>query len=138
MHCKVLSGVMTFRELLPGFGITPVLLSRRLLIPVKSRGLDTRAVIQNPHGIRLLVLVLLVLVFAALYPYLDATGSCGEPGCPHFSHVSTSVELPAEAMVALLRVVPAARAFAGLAHRPASDRKPAEIYLSPEPDPPRF
>ncbi len=131
---------MTFRELLPGFGITPVLLSRSLSIPKITRFgyLDNGAVIQNPHGIRLLALVLLVLVFAALYPYLDATGSCGEPGCPHFSHVSASVELPAEAMVALLRVVPAAPAFAGLVHRPASDRKPAEIYLSPEPDPPRF
>ncbi|QIN84562.1 hypothetical protein GBA63_19370 [Rubrobacter tropicus] len=85
-------------------------------------------------------LAALVLAFAALYPYLEATGSCGEPGCPHFSqaHVPASSELPAGMVVALVRAIPAAPAFAGrIRRRFASDRKPAEVYLSPELEPPR-
>jgi hypothetical protein len=86
---------------------------------------------------RLLALAALVLTFAVFYPYLDATGSCGEPGCPHFAHAPASAELPAGVLVAALVVVPPA--LAGRVLRCfASDRKPAEIYLSPEPDPPRL
>lgn len=86
------------------------------------------------------LLVALVLALAALYPYLEATGSCGESGCPHFSqaHVLASSELPAGMVVALVGAIPAAPAFAGrIRRRFASDRKPVEVYLSPEPEPPR-
>lgn len=79
----------------------------------------------------------LVVVFAALYPYFTTTGSCGDPGCPHFSHAPVPVEILAGAVLTAAVVLPAAT----LAHRPryrfASDRKPAEVYLAPEPDPPR-
>lgn len=85
-----------------------------------------------------MALAALVLVFAAFYPYLDATGSCGEPGCPEFSHASLSVELPTGAFAALFGTVLVAPVLAGHARRrPASDRKPADLYLPPEPEPPR-
>jgi hypothetical protein len=82
-------------------------------------------------------LALVVLAFAALYPYMEATGSCGDPGCPEFSHAHSPVpaELPTAALVAVLAAVPALAGSVRL--RPASDRKPVEIYLSPDPEPPR-
>lgn len=79
-----------------------------------------------------------MLAFAVCYPYLEATGSCGEPGCPHLSHASSSVELPAGAFAASLGTVPATPLPAGRARRrPVSDRKPNDLYLPPEPEPPR-
>lgn len=88
---------------------------------------------------RRLVLATLVLVFAVIYPYLDAADLCGDPGCPHFAqgHASPSVELPAGTLGA--GAVLLAPAFVGrFRRRPASERRPEEIYLSPEPDPPRL
>lgn len=84
-----------------------------------------------------LALALMVLLFAALYPYLEATGSCGDPGCPEFSHAHTPApsELPPGALVAVLAAVPALAG--GVRFRPASDRRPAEVYLCPDPEPPR-
>ena len=86
----------------------------------------------------MLALALLVLLFAVFYPYMDATGSCGAPGCPEFSHAHApaSAELPAGALVAVIAAVPV---FAGSIRLrpPASDRPPAEFYLSPDPEPPR-
>jgi hypothetical protein len=85
----------------------------------------------------MLALALVVLAFASLYPYMDATGSCGDPGCPEFSHSHSAApaELPTGALVAVLAAVPALAGSVRL--RPASDRKPAEIYLAPDPEPPR-
>ena len=85
-----------------------------------------------------LALALVVLAFAATYPYLDATGSCGDPGCPEFSHAHApaSAELPAGALAVALAAV-AAPALVGRVRRPASDRRPDETYLSPDPEPPR-
>lgn len=85
---------------------------------------------------RFFLLTALVVAFTALYPYLSATESCGEPGCPHFSHGPAAVELPAGALVAALVALPAATAHR-LRHRFDPDRKPSEVYLSPDPDPPR-
>ena len=86
-----------------------------------------------------LALALLVLAFAALYPYMEATGSCGEPGCPEFSHAHAPAppELPPGALVAVLAAVPAASLAGRLRFRPVSDRRPAEFYLSPDPEPPQ-
>ena len=74
-----------------------------------------------------LALALMVLLFAALYPYLEATGSCGDPGCPEFSHAHAPApsELPPGALVAVLAAVPALAG--GVRFRPASDRRPAEV-----------
>ena len=84
-----------------------------------------------------LALALMVLLFAALYPYLEATGSCGDPGCPEFSHAHAPApsELPPGALVAVLAAV--AALAGGVRFRPASDRRPAEVYLCPDPEPPR-
>lgn len=84
-----------------------------------------------------LALALMVLLFAALYPYLEATGSCGDPGCPEFSHAHAPApsEPPPGALVAVLAAVPALAG--GVRSRPASDRRPAEVYLCPDPEPPR-
>ena len=94
----------------------------------------------SPHRIPRLVLALalVVLAFAATYPYLDATGSCGDPGCPEFSHAHApaSAELPAGALAVALAAV-AAPALVGRVRRPASDRRPDETYLYPDPEPPR-
>jgi hypothetical protein len=85
----------------------------------------------------MLALALVVLAFAALYRYMDATGFCGDPGCPVFSHAHSAApaELPTGELVAVLATVPALAGIVRL--RPASDRKPAEIYLAPDPEPPR-
>lgn len=88
------------------------------------------------HACRL-TLAALVLAFAVLYLYLNATGSCGEPGCPHFSHAPAPVELLAATFVSLLAALPAAPGLARRVRRPVSDRKPAEFYHAPEPHPPR-
>lgn len=85
------------------------------------------------------MLAVLVAAFAIFYPYLSATGSCGEPGCPQIAqaHAPGSFEPPPGAFVVALTAAPVALAFAGrLMRRSSSDRKPAEVYLSPEPHPP--
>ena len=87
---------------------------------------------------RPLVLALVLLVFALFYPYMDAAGLCGEAGCPHFlpSHAPASAELPsATLVVAVAAAAPAlSRSFGP---RPASDRRPSQVYASPDPEPPR-
>lgn len=94
--------------------------------------------IRREYRVRRLVLAALVLAFAALYPSLVYGGSCSEPGCPNFAHGPAAVELPAGMLAASLVTVSVAPFAGPLKRRPASDRKPAEIHLSPEPDPPRL
>jgi hypothetical protein len=86
-----------------------------------------------------LALAVFVLAFAALYFYLDATGSCGQLGCPEFSHanVPASIKLPHGVLVVVLARFPAMALAGRVRRRFASDRKSAEVYPSPEPDPPR-
>ncbi|MEW6638132.1 MAG: hypothetical protein AB1425_15100 [Actinomycetota bacterium] len=88
--------------------------------------------------LRLPALAALVLAFCVLYPYLDGAGSCGEPGCPEFSqaHAPVFPELAAGAFV--VSIAATAPALAGrLRRRLDPERKPAEVYLSPDPEPPR-
>ena len=93
---------------------------------------------SRPWRRLVLALALAVLLFAALYPHMEVTGSCGDPGCPEFSHAHTpaSAELSPGAPVAVLAVVPALAG--GVRLRRASDRRPAEVYFSPDPEPPRM
>lgn len=107
-----------------------------------SETMGPRAPGSGPGGLRpwrrpVLALALAVLLFAALYPYLEATSLCGDPGCPEFSHAHPPApsELPPGALLAVLAAVPALAG--GVRFRPASDRRPAEVYLSPDPEPPR-
>ncbi|WP_166175965.1 hypothetical protein [Rubrobacter tropicus] len=84
------------------------------------------------------ILAAVLLAFALFYPYLDAAGLCGEAGCPHFlqSHAPASAELPSATLAAVAAVAapPLVRSFGP---RPASDRRPAQVYADLEPEPPR-
>ena len=92
---------------------------------------------QDLPRTRLLLLAALVIFFATFYAYLDASGSCGDPGCPHFSQGHASAELLAAPLL-VAAVAVAAPVFAGRALvGPAFEKKPEEVYLSPEPEPPR-
>lgn len=92
---------------------------------------------RRPH---LVALALLVAVFVAFYPYLEPAGSCGAGGCPQLSqaHAPSSPNLPAGDIVAVL-AAPASVATLRAAGflRPASDRHPEEVHLSPDSPPPR-
>ena len=109
--------------------------------PMRARtpgtGTGLRSWRRRMIAVALALALVAVLLFAALYPYLEATGSCGDPGCPEFSHAHAPApsELPPGALVAVLAAVPALAG--GVRFRPASDRRPADVYLSPDPEPPR-
>ena len=87
---------------------------------------------------RPLVLAAVLVVFAVLYPYLDAAGLCGEAGCPHFlsSPAPAAADLPSATLAAVAEIPPPdpARPFGPL---PSSDRRPAQVYAAPDPEPPR-
>ena len=90
----------------------------------------------------LLMLVVLVTAFVAFYPSLEGThSSCDTDECPQVAHVGSmaSVCLSAVCMAAVLSV-PYAASVLGLisGRRPFSDRRPAETYLPPDPQPPRL
>jgi len=89
----------------------------------------------------LLALAALVLAFAALSPYLDASGACGDPGCPEFSQGQSPASafaegLPAGVLAAALAV--AAPAAGRVLRSPAPCGRPSDVYLPPEPEPPRL
>ena len=85
---------------------------------------------------RPLILAVVLVAFATLYPYLDAAGLCGEAGCPHFLPSQGSVDLPSAALTAVgVAATPdPARTFDLV---PPSDRRPAQVYAAPDPEPPR-
>ncbi len=90
----------------------------------------------------LLVIAALVAAFVALYPYLDGMGVCVSGGCPEVSqssHTATGGLATACMLVAaVLAGTPAVFAFAALRGRPAAASvRPAQLYLSPEPPPPK-
>ena len=90
----------------------------------------------------LFALAVLMSVFVALYPYLGSMGMCHSGECPYAvqssSHAS-SAGLASVCISAVLSAFPAVLAFALLPGRrfPAADSQPAELYLSPDPPPPR-
>ena len=87
---------------------------------------------------RPLVLAVVLISFALFYPYLDAAGLCGAAGCPHFlqSHAPAAADLPSATLAAVEETPPpeTTRSFNLL---PASDRRPAQVYAAPDPEPPR-
>lgn len=91
--------------------------------------------LSKVRRVQLLVGAGLIAAFAIFFPYLDAAGSCGDSGCSQISqaHGAASAGLASGAMLGLLAVIPAAPVFAAL-----TGRRPVQIYLSPEPDPPRL
>ncbi len=90
----------------------------------------------------LVVLAIFVAAFVGLYPYLGSMGMCGSGECPYAAQSSShtsSVGLASVCVSAVLSVVTAVLAFALFRGRrlPAVDSRPMELYLSPDPPPPR-
>jgi hypothetical protein len=86
-------------------------------------------------------LVALVLVFAGLLPYLNGSGSCGDRGCPQLSAGQPHVHAEPLSGVLLAGAIVAVAAppIVGALRRPSSsERRPAQLYLSPDPEPPRL
>jgi hypothetical protein len=88
-------------------------------------------------------LAVLVAAFVALYPYLGNMEMCDLGECPYAAQSSshTAPTTPTSVCVSVvLSAFPAMLAFALLRrrHLPASDSRPTELYLSPDPPPPRF
>jgi hypothetical protein len=97
----------------------------------------------NPGRTSLAILALLVAAFVALYPYLGSMGMCDFGECPYAAQSSShtsSAGLASVCVSAVLSAVPAVLAFALFRGRllPAADSRPTELYLSPDPPPPRF
>jgi hypothetical protein len=90
----------------------------------------------------LVALAVLVATFVALYPYLGNRGMCDSGECPYATQSSShtsSTGLASVCVSAVLSAFPAVLAFALFRGRrlPAADSRPAELYLSPDPPPPR-
>lgn len=87
---------------------------------------------------RPLVIAALVLLFAVPYPYLDAAGFCGEAGCPHFAQGHQApAEIPTGALAVALAAAATPVLIRSFGPRHLSDRRPAQFYAAPDPEPPR-
>ena len=86
----------------------------------------------------LVAVVVLVTAFVALHPYLGPSGHCEPGGCTLASEAHASVSIDRFASAGTTLAASAAALALAAFRRPASDRRPATTYLSPEPYPPRF
>jgi hypothetical protein len=89
----------------------------------------------------LFALAVLVAAFVALYPYFGAMDMCDSGECPYAmqsSHTASSGFVSA-CVSAVLSTLPALLTFALFRGRrlPALDERPTQLYLSPDPPPPR-
>jgi hypothetical protein len=96
----------------------------------------------NPRRTTLVVLAFLVTTFVALYPYLGAMEMCDSGECPYAvqsSHAGSG-GFSAVCLVAVVAAATLLRAVAGLcwSRLSAADLRPAQLYLSPDPPPPRI
>jgi acyl CoA:acetate/3-ketoacid CoA transferase beta subunit len=87
-------------------------------------------------------LAVLVAAFVALYPFLSNMGMCDSGECPYATQSSShtsSAALPSVCVSAVLTAFPAMLVFALLrGHRLAAAHwRPMQLYLSPDPPPPR-
>ena len=84
----------------------------------------------------LIALAVLVAAFVGLYPLLD----CDSGECPEASQSSHAIHFGSSAMciVVVLVTFSSALAVASLlgARRVADQRRPTQVYLSPDPRPP--
>ncbi len=90
----------------------------------------------------LFALAVLVAAFVSLYPYLASMGMCDSGECPYAAQTSShtsSAGLASVCVSAVLLAFPVMLAFALLRGRrlPAADSRPMQLYLSPDPPPPR-
>ncbi|CAN5680996.1 hypothetical protein BH24ACT22_BH24ACT22_16310 [soil metagenome] len=102
--------------------------------------LQSYVMLRSIHS--LVLVVILVALFGAFYPVLDAAGLCGSGKCPEmvesssgghagFSLTCIAVFIPGGggAMFALAAI--------SLRRRSADHSMPHELYLTPEPPPPK-
>jgi hypothetical protein len=112
--------------------------------------LTTRGWMYNPCALSnlrrtyLVALAALVAAFVALYPYLGGMGPCYGGECPYATHSSSegsaggfAVGCVGAGTVASAAVVLASAASRGRRADEAGSR-PAQLYLSPDPPPPRL
>jgi hypothetical protein len=90
----------------------------------------------------LFALAALVAVFVALYPYLGNMGMCYSAECPYAAHSSShtsSAGVASACVSAVLSAFPAMLGFALSRGRrlTAGLSRPMQLYLSPDPPPPR-
>ena len=91
----------------------------------------------------LVVLAILVAAFVSLYPYLAGMEMCEVGECPYAaqsSHGTSSGLAAATCVSAVLASSAAVLAFAASRGRcvVTVDRRPLQLYLSPDPPPPRL
>ncbi|MGB3633918.1 MAG: hypothetical protein WA982_07750 [Rubrobacteraceae bacterium] len=90
----------------------------------------------------LILVAVLVALFGALHPALDAAGLCGSGKCPDMvesapgGHTGFSLSCIAF-VISASGVAMFALASISLRRRLSDPSKPHELYLSPEPPPPR-
>ncbi len=90
----------------------------------------------------LFALAILVAAFVALYPYLGAMEMCDSVECPYAaqssSHTSSAgLAVCVSAVLLAFTVVLAFALFRGR-RLPTAHWRPTELYLSPDPPPPRY
>jgi hypothetical protein len=97
----------------------------------------------NAHRPYLIVFAVLVAAFVALYPYLGAIGACDHGECPYMvqSSHTTASSLLSTCLSAVLSASPAGVLALALLHRRrinATQSRPEEIFLPPDPPPPQL
>ena len=84
----------------------------------------------------LFALAVLITIFVAMYPYLDAHDMCDSGNCPPM--VSSSVAGSGACLVVVLAAVPVMLALLRSRLRgAASEPRPLQVFSSPDPPPPR-
>ena len=97
-------------------------------------------VLLAARRITLLMLTVFVASFVALYPYLEPMGFCASSGCPEVSqasHSGTGV-FSTGCLIAVLTAVPGlVTLLAFFMRRTVDQHWTTQLYLAPDPDPPR-
>jgi hypothetical protein len=104
--------------------------------------LGYNALALNLRRTFLVAVAMLVAVLVASYPYLGAVGMCDLGECPYAAQSSShtsSAGLASVCVSAVLSAVPAVLALALFRRRGllTAESQPGQLYLSPDPPPPR-
>ena len=101
------------------------------------------SILMLRHTYLVAFVVLVAAIVASYYPYLGVMGMCDPAECPYAaqasSHNTSSTGLASVCVSAVLSAFPAVLALALFRGRrlPAADSRPGQLYLSPDPPPPR-
>lgn len=98
----------------------------------------------SPRPTLMIFLGLLLVLLVAFYPQLEAMGACEGGGCPPAAQSSQAAS--ASLTVACVGAAVLATASAGAVFSPslgrllfaAAEQRPHQLYLAPEPPPPRL